>query len=63
MEVGQQLLVLMQISQILLMFLLQEEYGNCRFWWNLEQRVNERSQDDTKLYDVVTNVNIGKSTS
>ena len=27
---------------------------------NIEQRVNERSQEDTKLYDVVTNVNLGK---
>ena len=26
----------------------------------IEQRVNERSQQDTKLYDVVTNVNFGK---
>ncbi|MFA5299150.1 MAG: cell surface protein SprA, partial [Lutibacter sp.] len=26
----------------------------------IEQRVNERSQEDTKLYDVVTNVNLGK---
>ncbi|NLP57850.1 cell surface protein SprA [Lutibacter sp. B1] len=26
----------------------------------IEQRVNERSQEDTKLYDFVTNVNIGK---
>ncbi|NQV78272.1 MAG: cell surface protein SprA, partial [Lutibacter sp.] len=26
----------------------------------IEQRVNERSQEDTKLYDVVTNVNIGQ---
>ena len=26
----------------------------------IEQRVNERSQEDTKLYDVVTNVNVGK---
>jgi cell surface protein SprA len=26
----------------------------------IEQRVNERSQEDTKLYDVVTNVNVGQ---
>ena len=26
----------------------------------IEQRVNERSQEDTKLYDIVTNVNIGQ---
>ncbi len=26
----------------------------------IEQRVNERSQEDTKLYDLVTNVNVGK---
>ncbi|MFT4642234.1 MAG: cell surface protein SprA [Candidatus Azotimanducaceae bacterium] len=26
----------------------------------IEQRVNERSQDETKLYDVVTNINLGK---
>ena len=26
----------------------------------IEQRVNERSQEDTKLYDIVTNVNLGK---
>ncbi len=26
----------------------------------IEQRVNERSQEDTKLYDVVTNVNLGQ---
>ncbi len=26
----------------------------------IEQRVNERSQEDTKIYDVVTNVNVGK---
>ena len=26
----------------------------------IEQRVNERSQDETKLYDVVTNINMGK---
>jgi len=26
----------------------------------IEQRVNERSQEDTKSYDIVTNVNIGK---
>ena len=26
----------------------------------IEQRVNERNQEDTKLYDVVTNVNVGK---
>jgi cell surface protein SprA len=26
----------------------------------IEQRVNERSQEDTKLYDVVSNINIGK---
>ena len=26
----------------------------------IEQRVNERSQEDTKLYDLVTNVNMGK---
>ncbi len=27
---------------------------------SLEQRVNERSQEETKLYDVVTSVNLGK---
>jgi cell surface protein SprA len=27
---------------------------------SIEQRVNERSQEDTKLYDIVTNVNVGK---
>ncbi len=27
---------------------------------SIEQRVNERSQEDTKLYDIVTNVNMGK---
>lgn len=27
---------------------------------SIEQRVNERSQEDTKLYDVVTNVNVGQ---
>jgi len=26
----------------------------------IEERVNERSQEDTKLYDLVTNVNVGK---
>ena len=26
----------------------------------VEQRLNERTQDDTKLYDLVTNVNVGK---
>lgn len=26
----------------------------------IEQRVNERSQEDTKLYDIVTNVNVGQ---
>ena len=26
----------------------------------IEQRVNERSQEDTKLYDLITNVNVGK---
>ncbi|VAW21568.1 FIG00648977: hypothetical protein, partial [hydrothermal vent metagenome] len=26
----------------------------------IEQRVNERSQEDTKLYDIVTNVNLGQ---
>ncbi|WP_231961652.1 T9SS outer membrane translocon Sov/SprA [Urechidicola croceus] len=26
----------------------------------IEQRVNERNQEDTKLYDLVTNVNVGK---
>jgi len=27
---------------------------------SIEQRVNERSQEDTKLYDIVTNVNLGQ---
>jgi len=27
---------------------------------SIEQRVNERSQEDTKLYDIVTNINIGQ---
>ncbi|WP_457616301.1 T9SS outer membrane translocon Sov/SprA [Lutibacter sp.] len=27
---------------------------------SIEQRVNERSQEDTKLYDLVTNINVGQ---